>query len=162
MAIVMMIVALLTAQDFSTHHVRTHEARIDTLLQIGIAQSPTFRRLVEALDDSDVIVYIRPKVTRQRLGGYLAHNVSVGGSYRYLYIALGMQGADARVIAILAHELRHALEVAEHADARDPDSVERLFTRLAIQEGCGAASCFETAAALDVELAVRAELANAR
>ena len=161
MAIVMMMATLIAAQDLSVCHVRSSDPQIGLLIQAGLERSETFRRLVEALDQSDVIVYVKAKVRRDALGGYLAHNVLNGGPYRYLHVAIGLRGSDARLISVLAHELQHALEVAEHVDARDAVRVERLFARLAVGQGCGVGNCFETEAAQDVEAAVFAELRRA-
>jgi len=61
---------------------------------------------------------------------------------------------------LLAHELQHAVEVADAPDARDTESVQRLFARLAVAFGCGRASCLETQSARDVQNIVRKELAG--
>ena len=85
----LMILALaLTAQNASSSHVRSTEPKILALIDAGISGSATFRRLIVALDESDVIVYVEPIRTRQPLRGYLAHKVVARGEYRYLRIAL--------------------------------------------------------------------------
>ena len=150
-----------TAQEPSRRHVRATERKILELIDEGVARSPTFRRLVETLNASDVIVYVDPKQTRQALGGYLAHNIVARGGYRYLHIAVEIRGADRRLVALLAHELQHAVEVAQDPDARDEDGLERLFARLALTFGCGGTSCSETLAAKEVEDAVGDELKTA-
>jgi hypothetical protein len=68
------------------------------------------------------------------------------------------RGAPNRVIAVLAHELQHAVEVAQAPEARDGESLEQMFSRLAIPSGCGSTNCYETQASKDVEYAVRDEL----
>lgn len=158
MTIVMMMAALLAAQDLSACHVRSSDPKIAALIQAGLEQSTTFRRVVDALDRSDVIVYVKPQIRRQGLGGYLAHNVLNGGRYRYLHVSIAVRGTNAGAISVLAHELQHALEVAEHSDARDADGVQQLFARLSLGQGCGVGNCFETDAALGVQAAVLAEL----
>jgi len=61
-----MILALaMTTQDSSARHVRATEAKILTLIDAGVSPSPTFRGLIATLNESDVIVYIEPKLTRQ-------------------------------------------------------------------------------------------------
>lgn len=158
MAIVLMLAAVLVANGDTACHVRSSDAQVARLIQAGLEQSQTFRRLVEALDASDVIVYVKPKVGREALGGYLAHNVLNGGPYRYLRVAIAMRGSEARLISVLAHELQHALEVAQHVSARDAEDVQKLFARLAVSQGCAIGNCFETDAARDVEEAVLTEL----
>lgn len=139
-------------------HVRTTEPRILALVNEGKARSETFRRLVAALDASDVIVYLEPKLTRRGLGGYLFNEVGGRGEWRYLRIAVDFHGAHNRVIVLLAHELPHAVEVAQVPGARDAEGVEKLFSSRTIQSGCGTTTCYETQASQDVESAVGNEL----
>jgi hypothetical protein len=165
MVAMMMLAALMaqdTRQNVSTmHHVRAGDPKIVALFNAGMSRSLTFRQLVELLDRSDVIVYVEPQLTRQALGGYLAHNIGIGGAYRYLHVAVDVHGTERRLVPLLAHELQHAVEVAADTRARDARSVELLFERLAVQFGCGGTSCSETQAAKDVEARVAVELAAA-
>ncbi|HVQ14071.1 MAG TPA: hypothetical protein VMS40_10785 [Vicinamibacterales bacterium] len=156
---VIVLALALTAQDSSARHVRATGAKIESVIDAGIAGSATFRGLIETLNQSDVIVYIEPIRTRRPLTGFLSHNVVTRGQYRYLRIAVEIAGSKRRLASVLAHELQHAVEVANAPDARDPESLERLFDRLATGFGCGLTSCFETRAAMDVESIVEDELA---
>lgn len=111
---VVMLAATLWAHAPEDHtHVRTTLPEILVLVNEGRLRSDTFRRLVDVLDASDVIVYLEPKMTRPTLGGYLLHDVGGRGRWRYLRIAVDFHGAADRVIALLAHELQHAVEVAQ-------------------------------------------------
>ncbi len=153
----MMLVALaVIAQDAA--HVRTIEPRFRAVIDAGLSRSGTFRRLVVTLDESNVIVYIDPKVGRPNLGGYLAHQIVARGGFRYLRIAIDLQGSESRLIPVLAHELQHAIEVAETPEALDAESLEQVFIQRALPSGCGHA-CYETKTARDVELLVGKELA---
>ncbi len=67
-----------TTQETSARHVRATDPKVQTLIDAGTFGSPTFRGLIGILNESDVIVYIQPKLTRQALGGYLAHNIVAG------------------------------------------------------------------------------------
>jgi hypothetical protein len=159
--VTMMILAAALAQDPSLPHVRTTEPKILALIETGLSRSATFRRLVETLDGSDVIVYIEPKLARHGLGGYLAHSIVVRGGYRYLRVAIDWQGANGRVIPLLGHELQHAVEVSTAPDARDATSLEAVFQRLSASQGCaGSTSCSETQAAIHIELTVKEEVAT--
>jgi hypothetical protein len=62
------------------------------------------------------------------------------------------------MIAILAHELQHAIEVAQAPEVRDSVDIERMFSALALTFGCGGTTCYETQAAKDVERIVSQEL----
>ena len=163
--------ALATQESAPPRNVRTVDSKILALIDAGISGSATFRGLIATLNESDVIVYIVPKarvkstyaaVSRHMLGGYFAHHIVSRGQFRYVRIAVDIAGAEHRLVAVLAHELQHAVEVAQTPDARDAQSLERLFSRLAVAFGCGVTNCFETRAARDVEYIVRDELAETR
>jgi hypothetical protein len=159
--VTMMLLAALTAQEPSRNHVRASAPKIRALMDTGLARSATFRWLVKTLGQSDVIVYVEPKRTRQALGGYLAHSIVTAGGYRYLRVAIEVHGADGRLVPLLAHELQHAVEVSQDPEARDADGLERLFSRLAIMFGCAGSTCSETQAAKDIEATVRTEIGEA-
>jgi hypothetical protein len=101
-------------------------------------------------------------MTHAALGGFLQNDVRASGGYRYLRIAINVQGAPGRLVPILAHELQHAVEIAHDPDARSAEAVDRLFASLAIEFGCSATNCLETQAAKDVEEAVKADLKEYR
>ena len=157
MVTVMMVVLAVTVSDPAQTHVRASEPKIQALIQKGLSESETFRRLVATLDQSEVIVYVEPKLTRRSLGAYLAHNIVDRGGYRYLRIAIDIQGRDQHLVPLLAHELQHAVELAQAPDARDPESVEHTFQDLAKPFGCQGTTCYETQAAIDVQRQVSDE-----
>jgi hypothetical protein len=142
----------------SGRHVRSADVRIQALLEQGVGRSATFRHLLDTLDASDVIVYVMPKRTRPELSGYLPHRMTVAGSFRYLHVMVDLRGAETRVVSIIAHELQHAVEVAEAPDVSDDRSLTRLFSRAHINFHCGE-DCFETQAAIDVQYNVIGEMA---
>jgi hypothetical protein len=77
-------------------------------------------------------------------------------------VKISPQGAENRLIALLAHELQHAVEVVHAPEVRDARSLEQMFSRLAIGFGCDDSTCYETQAARDVEHAVGEELTRTR
>jgi PadR family transcriptional regulator len=161
-ATVMLAATLLSPMSQDHRHARASAARILALIEMGIRRSPTFRHLVDVLDTSDVIVYIETKRTRDALDGYLTHNIVAAGGFRYLHVAIVTQGAEDRLIAVLAHELQHAVEVVHAPEVRDPESLAKMFSRVAIPFGCDGSTCYETQASKEVEYAVRDELKAAR
>jgi hypothetical protein len=98
------------------------------------------------------------KQSREDLGAYLAHDITVAGGRRYLHVAIETLGTDRHIVARLGHELQHAVEVAQAPDVRDAAAIEQLFIRLDIRSICK--GCFETAAALKVQAAIEAKLAS--
>jgi len=158
MLMIMTLALAVTAQDSSHRHLRASEPRILALIDAGLSRSAAFRGLVAALDESDVIVYVEPKTTRQSLGGYLGHQIVARGGYRYLRIAVETTGAEGRLVPLLAHELQHAVEVAGSPEAIDVETLQQLFVRLSVRFACGGTTCSETQAAKDIEHVVSNEL----
>jgi hypothetical protein len=155
-----MLAAAVSTHDPSTDHVRTSEPAIVALLDAGRRSSPTFRELLKTLDESDVIVYVKPKLTRPGLNAYLAHNIVASGGYRYLRIAVELRGAWRHLVASLGHELQHAVEVARAPTVRDDAGLVQMFERSNLKFGCqaGAGECYETKAAKDVEATILEEV----
>jgi len=163
MVAALVLASAITAADRppSGRHVRSADVRGQILIEKGVARSATFRHLLDRLDLSDVIVYVAPKYTRPGLNGYLPHRMTVAGSFRYLYVMVDLLGADDRVISVIAHELQHAVEVADAPEVRNDRSLTRLFARVQINFHCGE-DCFETQAAIDVQYDVVGELKVSR
>lgn len=144
-------------------HVRSAESRIVTLLQEGVDRSATFRGLVATLNASDVIVQIEPSLQMRRgFNGYLLHSLRVEGEYRYLRITVNPHLHNNRLISVMAHELQHAVEVAESSGTRSDKSISALFKRLDSGTCTGSRGCTETAAAVRTERRVLAELQERR
>ena len=159
MVMILVLSLAITVQSFPDRHVRTTDPKVLALIDAGLSHSATFRRLVDILNESDVIVYVERKRTRQAQGGYLAHNIVISGGHRYLRIAVETQGAQRRLVSLLGHELQHAVEVAQSPDVLDAAGLERMFSRLAIKFGCGGTTCTETQAGKDIQHIVSEELA---
>src|SRR4029077_10992841 len=102
--------------DSPTRHVRTMNSHVQQLLREGFLRSPTFARLIERLEGSDVIVYIEvPPELPAGLEGRMimmprAHD------YRYVRIQIGAGGSAETTIALIGHELQHAAEIAAAPD----------------------------------------------
>lgn len=110
--------------------IRTMDARITKLLADGVQRSSTFATMVAALQESDVIVYIELK---PRLSSKLAARLllqGVAGGQRYLRVQVRPNLPNDQMIAIIAHELRHALEVAADASVVDQAGLLSLYERI--------------------------------
>jgi len=143
--------------------VRSVEPRIVMLLQEGVDRSATFRGVVAILNASDVIVHIESSFQMRRgFNGYLLHRLGVGGDYRYLLITVNPYLHNDRLISVMAHELQHAVEVAESSGTRSDKSLSALFKRLDSGRCTGSRGCTETEAAVRTETRVLAELQERR
>jgi hypothetical protein len=144
--------ALLESPD---RHVRTIDKRVQRLLGTGVRRSPTFAALITSLNASDVIVYIEPTQTLPTtLAGRLLL-MPIAKEQRYLRIQVSLTSPD-EMIAVIAHELRHAVEVADAPDVRNETSLVKLYERIGRRSGVP--HCYETDAAQDAARHVRREL----
>jgi len=107
--------------------------------------------LVDRLEHSDVIVYlIRENLSAAGLEGKTTF-IAARGNVRYLRIGIAWERAPRRHVAAIAHELRHAVEIADAPWVVDELTLEREYERI----GCARAShfparkAFETAAAME-------------
>ena len=92
-------------------------------------QSPTFRALVQRLAESDVVVYVCRWHRRAGADGSLTFAAAAGG-YRYVVVRVSAQRSQLQLLALLAHELRHAVEVAETPAIVDAPSLARAYAQL--------------------------------
>jgi hypothetical protein len=145
------------AASAETPHVRTTDAQMAQLIAQGQAHSASFRALVDALNRSDVIVYVEPRIVRVKLGGYLIHRVFEREGYRYLRVVVSTPASENKLIEVVAHELQHALEVATAPAVRRPDDIASLFQRIGFRDAGCPRRCYETLDAIHMGRRVREE-----
>jgi hypothetical protein len=119
----------------------------------AIEGSAVVRALVERLESSNVIVHIETAAQMPAGIGGTTRFVTSRGGYRYLRITLGSVMTLKARSAILAHELKHACEVAD-SPASDTQGMRELFEH----QGHRSGEFFETMAAIRVERDVWLEL----
>ena len=116
----------LTAQTFDDdpqHHIRTTDRRLIRLLHDGMRGSETFRRLVDRLRRSDVIVYVECGGGRDRSSDGRLTFVSAVGGLRYVHVRVARLAAADVQIALIGHELQHAVEIANAPNVVDASSL---------------------------------------
>lgn len=122
------------------------------LLAESAEASRTVRRLVETLEQSDVVVFLEVR-DRVSNGSALLTFVGCRSGVRWPRVAIDAGQQARQQIAFLAHELQHAVEVARAPEVQDIDGFRRLYERIGIPLGAGH---FETEAAVAAEnLALR-------
>ena len=138
--------------------VRLTDARLSQLLQNGMMRSPTFKAMVDRIEAGNVIVYMSLAPTlRSYLAGRLTW-MSRAGGYRYLRAQISTDLNPDSMIATMAHELQHALEVSEDPNVTDQRSLTELYKRIGRETRTSVTSEWETAAAQEVGWQVRKEL----
>jgi len=107
-------------------HVRTLDPSVARAYEAGYRDSPTFRALVAALQDSEVIVHVVSNIALPSgVSGTTRLVGSIGGS-RYLRIDLASSLTYRARVAVLGHELQHACEIAR-SGAASSRAVDALF-----------------------------------
>ena len=142
--------------EAETRRIRTHNKRVMKLLSEGLRRSPTFADLVVKLHSTDVIVYIEPTfgLPPEMAGRILLQTVS--GNQRYLRMQVRSTLQGDHMIAVIAHELRHALEVAAEPTVTNDAGLESLYRRIGrVSHGTNA---FDTDDAVMVGRTVAIEL----
>jgi len=140
--------------------VRSAERYMNGLIREGYERSSTFRQLVDILQQTNVIVSIQPlPCARGRIRSCV---VGVKGSSRERHIWIKVDPRHTirdRLIATIAHELQHAVEIAEHSDVTDGSSLLRLYRTISVGQ-CrrGLSEECETTRALAAERRVLAEV----
>jgi hypothetical protein len=143
------------ALDSPHRHVRSQDRSIRYLLKRGFNHSPTFAHLMARLEKSDVIVYVEevPRLPAALEGRMMMLPTSHG--QRYVRIQIALRGAPDDSIAILGHELQHAIEVAQETAVNDQAELAALYQRIGTRNGD---KVYDTFAAQEVGRMVRREL----
>jgi len=140
-------------------HVRAMQKEGMALLAEGMAHSPSFRHLVNRIEQSDVIVYIdvRPDM-RAGVGGSLRF-LAESATDRFLRIQLNRSVARLWQVALLGHELQHAVEVAEAQGIHSAEDLRTLYRQIGVPTG---ADTYDSIAARQAGFTIREEIARAR
>ena len=118
---------LSTPLDRIAFRVRATNPRAQEWIRTGATASRTFRSLLNRLGDSDVIVYL--EIVDRIAGGAAGqmYFVAATGGMRYLRIEVVADPDAARMLALVGHELQHAVEVADAPHVRDSQSLGMLY-----------------------------------
>ena len=141
--------------------IRPQDARLTALLRDGITRSATLRALVNRIEASNLIVYVSlSPIMKASLAGKLTW-MTRSGDYRYVRATINAEQTSDQMIATLAHELQHAVEVLQDATVSDQRSLQELYKRIGRPSHTGAIAGWETIAAQETGLRVRKELVSA-
>jgi hypothetical protein len=131
----------------------------------GGERSATFRDLVDTIDQSTGIVYVEfGYCAFGHLNGCLLPFVASLHSDRYLRVLVSPdthRRSHDQLIALVAHELRHVVEVIQHEEVVDVDSMEAMFRKIGTPLA-GSSRGYETSAARAAGDAVLLELLSKR
>jgi hypothetical protein len=142
----------------SSRRVRLLGRRLQPLAAEGALRSRTFARLLLTLQKGRVIVHVQDTQLPPSVPARLVPGRQIGG-FRYLRVQLGSTRGGNDLIALLGHELFHALEIAQ-SDEVDSAGIGNLYRRIGYRTD--GAHQFDTDAAREVESLIRRELSAAR
>lgn len=139
--------------------IRVLDPGLKELFDQGVAQSPTLRTLVERLETFSVLVFADADIRMPvQLGARLNFVTSVNG-LRYVRVDIDCTLPARRQVALLAHELQHALEIGERPDVVDVEAMELMYEDIGFQPfEQRRRRNFETDTAIAVQEAVEEEL----
>ena len=140
---------------------RPQDARLEQVLKEGARRSTTFKALVDRIERSNVIVYVALNpIMKPNLAGMLTW-MTRAGDHRYVRASIRTDLTFDQMIATLAHELQHAVEVIEDESVIDETSLVALYRRIGHQNSNVAPARWETTAAQQAGFRVRRELGSA-
>lgn len=140
-------------------NVRASDAELVALLAEGVKKSPTLKALVERLNKSDVIVYVRMDVTSRQGTGRLTF-LTANAGFRYLVVHVPTGVTKVKQLAALGHDMQHAVVVAEAPTVTDLQSFRREFERIGSVTSNGRDLSFASPAAVETRNRIQRELAG--
>ena len=140
---------------------RPQDSRLEQVLKEGAQRSATFKALVDRIEASNVIVYVATNpAMKPNLLGMLTWMTRTD-TFRYVRASIRPDLSFDQMIATVAHELQHAVEVIEDGTVIDEKSLVALYKRIGRQHSGDAPSRWETDAAQAAGFRVRRELIEA-
>jgi hypothetical protein len=131
--------------------VRSEVPVINAAISRGTERSPTFRRLVETIGNSDGIVYVQEGKCGINIRACLQLWVGVAEPNRLLRIRVSSRKAPGcQLAASIGHELQHAIEVLSDPKIRNFHDMFNFFN----MNGRTGYGTFETDAAQQIGLAI--------
>ena len=134
--------------------VRAENPLLSAAIARGAERSPTFRRLIEAIDATDGLVYVLEGRCGQGVRACLHMSLELSGQNRLLRILVNPRRAPGcELIGSIGHELQHALEALSNPNVRTSFGLSSFFHRI----GPEGPRRFETPEAIQVGLTVEKE-----
>jgi hypothetical protein len=148
------------ALDAPAAQVRSSNSRIREALAYAVSRSSLLEELIATLNRLDRVVYVEEgRCPHQEQRSCLQLMPTPGG--KYLLVRIDSRQPERAVVAQLAHELYHAVEIARAPGVVDAASFTSLYDRIG-QRGCyqQVNSCWETDAAVSFAASVTRQLSG--
>jgi hypothetical protein len=142
-------------QEPAIPRVRSENPLLSAAIVQGAQRSTTFRRLIEAIDATDGLVYVMEGTCGQGVRACLHMSLELSGKNRLLRILVNPRRAPGcELIASIGHELQHALEALSNPNLRTSFGHSSFFHQIGPE---GSPRRFETPEAIEVGLTVGKE-----
>lgn len=141
----------------SIAHVRGGDALSRRLLDEVVSRSPTAASLVAALEQSDLIVTVVTGLLPRKLNG-TTQVVTTKRGVRYVRVVLRLPSTTPELLAVLGHELRHAVEIASMPEVQDEATFGIAYRQRGYATSRG--GFFETKAAIETGRIVAREVSR--
>ena len=159
--LVLLAVTVVPAAADPPSRVRASHPRLVKLLVEGGERSATLRALVARLDASDLIVHIQAGPPGHGLAGAMQF-VAATAFTRYLRVTVRTDLPAFELTALIGHELRHAVEVADSSVIRNESSFRQYYETQGRPTQRGGTVTFDTHAAVEAGQRVAVELRMTR
>ena len=114
--------------DSAARRVRAHGEAMRAAVAMGLDRSATFRRLHDAIDASDGMVYVVEGMCGHSVNACLLLRVTIAGPYRLLLIKVdSSKAAGCELVGLIGHELQHAIEALAEPGVRSDAAIFSLF-----------------------------------
>jgi hypothetical protein len=149
-----------SGEDEPFPHIRPTDARLRALINDAARASVTVRALIDRITASDVVVLLACDRDPIRSPARLNFMTAAGG-VRYVLIRLKNPQVRHIAISLLAHELQHAVEIADTPAIVNEESMAREYARMGGRRRTnGSAITFDTASAVDIGRRVLDEISG--
>jgi len=150
-------------QGLAVSNVRGVDDTTSTLIRDLVARSATARQLVDQIDRSDLVVYVRRRLFPTVLLNGRIGFVQSDCSRRLVAIEVAAPRNYIEELSALGHELQHAVEIAGDPTVCSSASLSAFYARIGDPTSQSTASeeSYETRAAAEVGLRIRHEVLQA-
>jgi hypothetical protein len=125
------------------------------LIAYGSARSETFRTLLRRLEQSDVVVYVDVGAGLPTGAHGLTRFVGASAGRRYVHVWITARYSYPVMVALLAHELHHAVELADAPHVRTQADVRAHYRAAGVRV---AGNCYDSETAIAIGQIVRREV----
>jgi hypothetical protein len=140
---------------------RCFDPQLMDLIQQGLVRSGTLQDLASHLERAGVIVFLSYGHNMPASTSGRTRLMAASAGWRYLSTELSDRLSRLDLMALLAHELQHAVEIADAPEVVDEASLKAFYRRLGAYTGPGMSEgsvWFETQGAIDIGRRVYSEL----